>query len=118
MPQSSKPTTATSRGTSRPSSRRASRTPRAMMTLPRHDEFWAPRSRANRDVTLPMSVRRIVSHPRVEENLGRVALARGPLLNCLEQAGNPEFDVRDVALPGTAAFNVNTRPDLPGGKYH
>ena len=66
-------------------------------------------------LTLPMPVRRVVSHPRVVENVGRVALMRGPLLYCLEQADHPDADVRDVVLPDGAIFSAIERPDLLGG---
>jgi DUF1680 family protein len=66
-------------------------------------------------LTLPMVVRRVVCHPRVAENTGRVALMRGPLLYCLEQVDHPNVDVRDVVLPDGAAFQAVERPDLLGG---
>ena len=37
---------------------------------------------------LNMPVREIYCNPAVHENQGRVAIARGPLIYCLEQAGN------------------------------
>jgi DUF1680 family protein len=66
-------------------------------------------------LTLPMPTRRIESHPFVEENAGRVALARGPLLYCVEQADNPGADLREVVVPDDAAFSSAARQDLPGG---
>lgn len=66
-------------------------------------------------LSLPMDVRRVISHPRVEENAGRVALMRGPLLYCLEQADHPGVDVRDMALPDDAPVQAESRPDLIGG---
>ncbi|HEX6710399.1 MAG TPA: glycoside hydrolase family 127 protein, partial [Rubrobacter sp.] len=41
---------------------------------------------------LPMPVRRVECHPYVAENNGRVALMRGPILYCVEQADNPNVD--------------------------
>jgi DUF1680 family protein len=64
---------------------------------------------------LPMPVRRVECHPRVEENAGRVALLRGPLLFCLEQADNADIDVHDVVLPDEAALAAQWRPELLGG---
>lgn len=66
-------------------------------------------------IDLPMAVRRLVSHPRVEENTGRTALARGPLLYCLEQVDNSEVDVREVALLDDAIVNAEFRADLLDG---
>lgn len=64
---------------------------------------------------LPMPVRAIGCHPYVWENRGRVALMRGPLLFCVEQADNPDIDPRDLVLPATPSWNVEHRPDLLGG---
>jgi DUF1680 family protein len=37
---------------------------------------------------LPMPVQRVYAHPAVAEDAGRVALQRGPIVYCLEQADN------------------------------
>jgi DUF1680 family protein len=66
-------------------------------------------------VHLPMPVQRIVSHPRVAENLGRVALRRGPLLYCVEAADHPIGDIRDLVLADDAPIVAAFRPDLLGG---
>ena len=47
---------------------------------------------------LPMDVERVQSHPHVLNNRGRVALQRGPLIYCIEQADNAGVDVWDVIL--------------------
>jgi DUF1680 family protein len=44
---------------------------------------WRPGDRVELD--LPMPVRRVESHPFVEQTAGRVALTRGPLVYCVEQ---------------------------------
>lgn len=64
---------------------------------------------------LPMPVRRVVCHPYVRENAGRVALLRGPILYCLEAADNPGLDLRDIVLPADAKLSVRPRPELLGG---
>lgn len=66
-------------------------------------------------LSLPMPVRRIVSHPRVANNAGRVALMRGPLVYCAEAADNPIGDVRDVVIPDDATIRAAQRPELLGG---
>ncbi|MGI9049328.1 MAG: glycoside hydrolase family 127 protein [Rubrobacteraceae bacterium] len=66
-------------------------------------------------VTLPMPVRRVESHPYVTENAGRVALMRGPLLYCVEQADNPALNLRDLVLTAGEDFLDHFRPDLLGG---
>ena len=66
---------------------------------------------------LPMPVRRIESHPHVSENVGWVALMRGPILYCAEQIDNPGMDLRDLLLPldEQKADLVDPQPELLGG---
>ncbi len=64
---------------------------------------------------LPMSVRRVEAHPYVAGDAGRVALARGPILYCVEGADNPDLDPRDLILPDEAPLSEEHRPDLLGG---
>lgn len=64
---------------------------------------------------LPMTVRRIESHPFVEENAGRVALMRGPLLYCIEQADNEGIDIRELVLDGEAPIEATFCPETFGG---
>jgi uncharacterized protein len=63
---------------------------------------------------LPMPVCRVECHPYVAENAGRIALVRGPLLNCAEQIDNPGVDLRDLVLSGEEP-TVRSEPDLLGG---
>ena len=46
--------------------------------------IWRPGDTVR--LSLPMPVRRVECHPRVAQNEGRVALSRGPLLYCFEEA--------------------------------
>ena len=64
---------------------------------------------------LPMPVRRVEAHPNVEENTGRVALMRGPLLYCVEQTDNPGVTLTQLTLPDDSTISANDRPDLLGG---
>jgi len=66
-------------------------------------------------LNLPLPVRRVECHPYVAGNAGRVALMRGPLLYCVEQADNPAMDLRDLFLPGDAGLSTRFCPDLLGG---
>jgi DUF1680 family protein len=66
-------------------------------------------------LTLPMPIQRLQSHPHVLGNRGRVALRRGPLIYCIEQADYPDADVWDIILPDEAALTPEFRPDLLGG---
>ena len=42
------------------------------------------------NLTLPMPVRRVYGNPLVRHVAGKVAIQRGPLVYCLEQADNGE----------------------------
>jgi DUF1680 family protein len=66
-------------------------------------------------LNLPMPVHRVESHPYVEENAGRVALMRGPLLYCVEQIDNPGVAIRDIEVPDDAVFQAQWSPDLLEG---
>jgi DUF1680 family protein len=73
---------------------------------------WRPGDTIYMD--LPMPLRRVECHPYVAENAGRVALMRGPLLYCVEQADNPDVDLRELVLSGKEPA-VRFEPDLVGG---
>ena len=65
---------------------------------------------------LPMPVRRVECHPYVGENVGRVALMRGPILYCVEQVDNPDVaELRDLVLPADADFSFGFEPNLLDG---
>ncbi len=63
---------------------------------------------------LPMPVERIEANPAVLQDCGRVALRRGPVVYCLEQADNGPHP-GDFILPRAGKFKVRFRPDLLGG---
>ena len=63
---------------------------------------------------LPMPVRRVRAHARLQADIGRVALQRGPLVYCAEQADNG-MDVRRLALPTESQLTAEPQPDLLGG---
>lgn len=66
-------------------------------------------------LTLPMSPRRVTAHPRVLADQSRVALARGPIIYCLERADHPGVDVWEVLLPDNASLEAVSARDLLGG---
>ena len=64
---------------------------------------------------LPMPARYVEAHRHVAEATGRVAMARGPILYCLEDADHPGLELRDVILPTSPAL-VRVEPsDALGG---
>jgi DUF1680 family protein len=63
---------------------------------------------------LPMPVRRVGSHPKIEGNSGRVAVERGPVLYCAEEADNGG-GIEVYHLPDNAALHPTFQPDLLSG---
>jgi len=63
---------------------------------------------------LPMEVRRVVAHERVEEKRGLVALERGPLVYCAEEVDNIS-DVLEIRVSSHASFTSRFEPALMGG---
>jgi uncharacterized protein len=63
---------------------------------------------------LPMQVRRVVAHPRVVANTGRVAFERGPIVYCFEE-GDQSAPLAGVYVPASASFRSAMRAELLGG---
>jgi hypothetical protein len=66
-------------------------------------------------LTLPMPVRRVISHDQVIADQNRVALQRGPIVFAAEWPDNPNGKVRNVVLPDQNALGTEFRADLLGG---
>ena len=64
---------------------------------------------------LAMPVRYLTAHRRVSESHGRAAIARGPILYCVEAADHEGVDPRDLVLPSDPAAFVAGSSGLPGG---
>jgi DUF1680 family protein len=66
------------------------------------------------ELSLPMPVQRLKAHPKVDADIGRIALQRGPLVYCLEGADN-DGHVRNLVVPPEARLSAQHRADLLGG---
>ena len=66
------------------------------------------------ELNLPMPVRRVMAQDWVMDDRGMVALERGPLVFCAEQADNPG-GVFNLLLPDNAELRFDVRPDVLGG---
>jgi len=66
------------------------------------------------ELTLEMPVERVVAHPRVLDDAGRVALQRGPMVYCIEQCDH-SVDVRSILLPDKAKLTARFDGKLLGG---
>ncbi|GLS22447.1 hypothetical protein GCM10007874_54650 [Labrys miyagiensis] len=63
---------------------------------------------------LEMDARRIYANPNVRQDLGRVALARGPMLYCVEEVDN-RGGLSALSLPVDTALKIVDEPSLLGG---
>ncbi|MBO4883979.1 MAG: glycoside hydrolase family 127 protein [Clostridia bacterium] len=66
------------------------------------------------ELALDMPARYVRSAPKVRENAGRVALTRGPVVYCLEEADNGAA-LHMVRAGGAPRAETAWRPDLLGG---
>lgn len=66
------------------------------------------------ELNLPMRVQRVYAHPRVAQDVGRVALRRGPLVYCIEEADNAS-PLESLALPHAAEFSERHQAALLDG---
>lgn len=74
---------------------------------------WKPGDTIELD--LPMPVRRVYAHEKVEADRGKAALMRGPIVYCLEAVDHGGIDVTRLVLPRTTALRAEYRPRLLGG---
>lgn len=67
-------------------------------------------------LSLEMTPELLAAHPRVDPTRASVALRRGPLVYCLEQADqSADVDVQDVAVKPDSKLAPVWQPDLLGG---
>ena len=66
------------------------------------------------EVSLPMEVRKVVANPQVIDDLGKVALQRGPLVYCAEWPDN-NGKASNFILPANIQFSTEFKKDLLSG---
>lgn len=66
------------------------------------------------ELDLDMPVRVVRANPRVREDAGKVALQRGPVVYCLEEADNGG-DLHNVRLAGLSGCETRWEPDTLNG---
>ncbi|MBN2131056.1 MAG: glycoside hydrolase family 127 protein [Sedimentisphaerales bacterium] len=67
------------------------------------------------ELEMPMPIRRVYAHEKIEADRGKVALMRGPIVYCLETVDHPDADVLSVTLPPEAELRAEHRAGLLGG---
>lgn len=65
-------------------------------------------------LSLAMPVERMVPHPQIRQDAGQVALQRGPVVYCLEEADNGAR-LANVVLPADTPLTAEFAPDLFDG---
>jgi len=65
-------------------------------------------------LNLPMPIRRVVAHPKVADNAGRVAIQRGPVVYCAEWKDNGGGAL-NLALADGVELAAEYRKDMLGG---
>jgi DUF1680 family protein len=79
----------------------------------RLERAWAAGDAVELD--LPLAPRLVEAHPWIESTRGCVAIERGPLVYCVEQADHPDARVPDVALDPRAPLQAAWEPGLLEG---
>ncbi len=71
---------------------------------------WKPGDKVS--LEFPLEVRRVRSHDSLQENRGKVALERGPILYCVEGVDN-QISIESIDLSEDTQFNLVSDPVLP-----
>lgn len=66
------------------------------------------------ELSFPMPIHRVLSHKKVKDNAGRVAVERGPLVYCAEAIDNGGHAL-DLSLTDKVALSTHQEKDLLGG---
>ncbi|GAA4377452.1 glycoside hydrolase family 127 protein [Hymenobacter koreensis] len=66
------------------------------------------------ELTLPLEVRQVKASPKVQDNLGKVALQRGPLVYCAEWKDNGG-KAGNIIVPAATSFTTSYQPGLLNG---
>ena len=64
---------------------------------------------------LPMPVKKVIADERIEADMNKFSLQRGPLMYCAEWADNPDGQALSLVFDPTAEMDVEYREDMLGG---
>jgi DUF1680 family protein len=65
-------------------------------------------------VTLPMEIKQITANEKIKDNIGKLALQRGPIVYCAEWADN-NGKAGNIIIPAGATFSTEYKPALLNG---
>ncbi len=77
------------------------------------DKVWVDGDKLK--LFLPMPVRLVTSDERIKDNLGKVAVQRGPVIYCVEWPDNNKGNVLNLVLKKERGFTSRYTTDLLGG---
>ena len=63
----------------------------------------------------PMEVKKIIANEKVKDNVGKIALQRGPMVYCLEWPDNKDGMVQNIMIDENTSFSAEYRPDFLNG---
>jgi DUF1680 family protein len=66
-------------------------------------------------ISIQMETNFIESYPHVMNNFGKIAIKRGPIVYCIEQVDNLDFDVWDLAVNTEGKMKSGFRKDILNG---
>lgn len=66
------------------------------------------------EVNLPMEVRRVIANKNIKNDIGKVALQRGPVIYCAEWVDN-NGKASNIVIPSDTKFTTEYKPDLLNG---
>ena len=73
---------------------------------------WKPGDKIN--LELPMTVRKVVADTRVRDDIGKVAVQRGPVIFCAEWPDNNTGNILDLVVDKNSDFSTEFVPSLEG----
>jgi hypothetical protein len=77
---------------------------------------WTARPGEEREIRLdlPMPIRRVLPHEKIEATQGKIALERGPLVYCVEGADHPQ-GIENLQLSEATEMKDRFHPEILGG---
>jgi DUF1680 family protein len=66
------------------------------------------------EMNLPMEVRRVIANENLKDDIGKIALQRGPIVYCAEWVDN-NGRAANIILPSNAIFTTEFNPSLLNG---
>ncbi len=67
------------------------------------------------ELSIPMPIRRVLSNPKVKENIDKVAIERGPIVYCIESIDNEVKSIFNIKLNDNTLLEEKLHSDLLNG---